>query len=137
MARGSFNEDAVTSALLLLPAVVHIEPVGLVARHEDSYYAASSDGIADSTEVTGSSGWRIDKKDYGGREDPSRGNSRNQDPFAVVLTVRSCSQRSSKVLRSSMEFARNYRGCAAGPFASNDTSMCPYQLENCKIMGIT
>lgn len=36
MARRSVNEDAVKSALLGLPAVVHIAPVGLVARRSES-----------------------------------------------------------------------------------------------------
>lgn len=46
MAHGSLNEDPVTTDLLEIRNVDNIASVDPIARREDSYYAASLDGIA-------------------------------------------------------------------------------------------
>lgn len=62
-ARGSVNEEAVTSALLGLSCVSHITPVGLFARTEEPLLAAIPDGVADFdlTTLPEAASWIVEK----------------------------------------------------------------------------
>lgn len=55
MDRGYVKEDAVTVALLGVPCVIHIVHISLMARGDESYFAASPDGVVtkDVTEIAG------------------------------------------------------------------------------------
>lgn len=64
MTRVSVSEDAVISALLRLPAAIHIAPVGVISRRKERYDTANLNAIAamDVSDVPDSPAWRIDKK---------------------------------------------------------------------------
>lgn len=70
VALGSLNEDAVKSALLGVPCVAHVVPIGLIVRLDGRHSAASQEDVAavDLSLVAESSSSILDKNRHHGRE---------------------------------------------------------------------